>query len=109
MGGGDGTVVPIVQNNLKQVVRLCRQHHVRRMELFGSAAEDRFNLAKSDLDFLVEFEPATPVEHATRYFALLAALQDLFQRNIDLVEARAVRNPYFLSGIQTSRTLVYAA
>jgi predicted nucleotidyltransferase len=46
---------------------------------------------------------------ADRYFGLLAALEDLFARPIDLVMIPAIKNPYFLQGIKPSRTLLYAA
>ncbi len=88
---------------------LCRTYGVARLDLFGSAAGPGFDPARSDLDFLVRFAACTPLEHARRYFGLLAALQDLFGRSIDLVELDAVTNPYFLSAIQTARTTVYAA
>jgi len=48
-------------------------------------------------------------ELAKRYFGLLAALESLFTRHVDLVEPEAIRNPYFLQGIQPSRTLLHDA
>jgi predicted nucleotidyltransferase len=79
------------------------------LELFGSAANGRFDATASDLDFLVEFEPLSPADRADAYFGLLAALQDLFQRDIDLVEAEAINNPYFRQTVQAGRTVLYAA
>jgi uncharacterized protein len=88
---------------------LCRVHRVQRLEIFGSAADGTFDAERSDLDFLVVFEDATPVEHAERYLGLLAGLQDLFACDVDLVELKAIRNPHFRRGIESSRTLLYAA
>jgi len=88
------------------LIRLCVEYGVQRLELFGSATGDSFDPDRSDVDFLVVFEPTPPVEHADRYFGLLAALQDLFGRGVEL---GAIRNPYFMQGIQSSRTLIYAA
>ncbi len=82
---------------------------VRPLELFGSAAEGRFREDESDLDFLVEFHKMAPGQHADAYFGLLAALQDLFQRDIDLIEIRAIQNPYFRDSVEQNRTLLYAA
>ncbi len=86
---------------------LCRRYQVERLELFGSAAKTSPDAPPRDLDFLVRFKAGTPEEHARRYFGLLAELQDLFGRPIDLVEDQAVSNPFFLEAIQASRTLVY--
>ena len=86
---------------------LCRRFRVAH-ELFGSAAGDRFDPASSDLDFLVDYEEISPSDHA-EYFGLLFSLEDLFRRDIDLVELSAVRNPYFLQAISKDRVLLYAA
>jgi predicted nucleotidyltransferase len=98
-----------VEHNRHAVERLCVKHRVKRLELFGSAAAGTFNSASSDLDFLVEFQPLGPGEHADAYFGLLADLEDLFRRPVDLVMPRAIRNRYFLEGINRSREVLYAA
>jgi predicted nucleotidyltransferase len=97
----------ILQAKQDSVEQLCAHYHVARLELFGSAARGGFEPGRSDLDFLVRFQPCTPEEHAERYFGLLADFQDLFGCEIDLVEINAVRNPYFLEGIASSRTIIY--
>ncbi len=100
---------PLVEQSRDNLLALCSEHRVIRLEVFGSGSGEDFDETRSDLDFLVVFEPCTPQEHAKRYFALLAALQDLFDRDIDLVELSAVRNPYLLAGIEKTRTMVYGA
>ena len=98
-----------IEEKRDELLRLCAQYRVRRLELFGSALTDQFDPATSDLDFLVEFLPLQPGERADAYFGLLNALRELFQRNVDLVMAKAIRNRYFLESIHHSRTLLYAA
>jgi hypothetical protein len=36
-------------------------------------------------------------------------LERLFGRPVDLVMARAIRNPYFLESVNRTRTVLYAA
>jgi predicted nucleotidyltransferase len=103
------TAPAIIGEQIDTIARLCRHHRVSRLELFGSAASGRFSPADSDLDFLVEFLPLAPAERADAYFGLLADLQDLFGRDVDLVEAAAVTNPYFKQRVDAHRTLLYAA
>jgi predicted nucleotidyltransferase len=79
------------------------------LELFGSATQRGFDPMKSDLDFLVECLPLTEGEHARAFFGLLHDLQDLFHRKVDLVMTRAIRDPYFLRGVNETRKVVYAA
>jgi hypothetical protein len=88
---------------------LCRRFQVRRLELFGSAAAGAFDPQSSDLDFLVEFGELQANEHADAYFGLREELERLFGREVDLVVAGAVKNPYLREGINRSRALLYAA
>ena len=99
----------VIEAKRAELTELCRRFKVRRLEVFGSAAGEDFDPQRSDLDFLVEFEPLDPGEHADAYFGFLEALQDLFARNIDLVETEAIRNPHFLKGVNENRTPLYAA
>lgn len=99
----------MIEERRQDLAQLCERFGVRRLELFGSAATGRFDPASSDLDFLVDFEPAVPGVLADHYLGLLTALEDLFGATVDLVMIKAVKNPYFLQGIETSRTLLYAA
>ena len=104
-----GQMDRIIREHQEELNRLCAQYAVRRLEVFGSAATGRFDSSSSDLDFLVELEPGTPGELAEHYLGLLEDLEGLFARPIDLVMTKAVRNPYFLKQIESSRTLLYAA
>ncbi len=88
---------------------LCRQHRVRRLEVFGSAADGTFDPERSDMDFLVEFFPLEPGERYECYFGMWEGLKALFGRKVDLVEPRAMRNPYFIRRANESRRLVYDA
>jgi predicted nucleotidyltransferase len=99
----------ILNAQMDAVRQLCQRHRVRRLELFGSGTSDRFDAAVSDLDFIVEFEALSPADRADAYFGLLAALQDVFQRKIDLVESAAIDNPYFKQSVAKERTVLYAA
>jgi predicted nucleotidyltransferase len=88
---------------------LCHRYKVRRLELFGSAASGQTRPGTSDLDFLVEFEDLAPGTYADTYFGLLEALEQLFERSVDLVVASAIKNPYFRESIERTKTLLYAA
>ena len=100
---------PFIEAKQKELKSLCRRHHVRRLELFGSAASGNFEPTTSDLDFLVEFEELDPPAYADAYFGLQESLSALYQRPVDLVIPTAVRNPYFLLSIERNRALLYAA
>ena len=92
-----------------RVAELCRKYEVRVLKLFGSAARGDFRVDTSDLDFLVAFHWAGVVRPQNRYFGLLADLEDLFGRRIDLAMVGAHRNPYFMAEALKRRVRVYAA
>lgn len=103
-------MVTLIKNHQKELKNLCRQYNVQRLEIFGSAASgEGFDIKTSDIDFLVEFLPTNPREHSRAYFGLLEALQDMFARPIDLVEIKAVSNPYLMESINENRSSIYAA
>ena len=100
---------PSIESHRTELAGLCRRYHVKRLELFGSATRADFDPRTSDLDFLVDFGFCTPGEHYDRYFGLLEDLRGVFGRKVDLVEEKAVRNPFFLRRMNESRTPLYAA
>ena len=97
---------PAVESRKEALAKLCRLYHVQELRVFGSAAAGDFD-GESDFDFLVTFAPCRPGEHYERYFGLLEALEDLLGRGVDLVEASAISNPYFLRSVNQTRTRVY--
>lgn len=99
----------LVLHNLEKIGELCRKHGVKRLELFGSAARGDFDPARSDVDFMVEFEPGPVIGSADRYFGMLRELETLLGRRVDLVEVGCVRNPIIAAYIDKDRVPVYAA
>jgi uncharacterized protein len=76
--------------------------------LFGSGARADFDVAASDLDFLVEFDELPPARYADAYFALKEGLESLFGRPVDQVTPGALRNLHFRDRVYAQRKSVYA-
>ena len=93
----------------EEIAELCRKHHVRRLSVFGSAARDDFDSAKSDVDVLVDFEDIGPDIYFDNKTALLEALQHIFGRRVDLLTSKSIRNAYLLREVETTREVLYAA
>jgi len=89
------------------LTQLCLQNKVRSLYAFGSVLTNRFN-KDSDIDLIVDIDSANPLEYADYYFNLKFALQDLFNRPIDLLEDKAIRNDYLRREIDSSKQLIYA-
>jgi uncharacterized protein len=97
----------VLEKNKDKLADVCRRFRVRRLEVFGSAARDDFDPAKSDIDFIVSFADKTPGTYADRYFDFAAAIEKLLGRRIDLLTERSIRNPYFRREVQAARQIVY--
>ena len=95
--------IPALEEHIAELESLCMRYHVRTLDLFGSAATGAFDAETSDLDFLVEFEPAS----RNTYFPLLEELERLFGRRVDLVKESAIRNPYFRQSVEQTRIPIY--
>ena len=100
---------PAIAARQSDLVKLCREYHVQRLDLFGSGLSAAFDPELSDLDLLVEFEPLSAGDYATAFFGFKEALERLFGRSVDLVVASAIRNPYFLQSVEQGKALLYAA
>lgn len=86
---------------------LCTHYGVELLELFGSATRADFEPEKSDLDFLVLFSEDHSLGAFDRFFGLKEDLETLFQRSVDLIEIKAIKNPYFRQAIEKDKVLVY--
>jgi predicted nucleotidyltransferase len=99
----------LLDDHRQELSELCRKYRVRRLDVFGSSTRSDFDEQSSDVDLLVEFEDMPHADRADAYLGFLTAAEALLQRQVDLVEVGAVRNPYLRRGIEESKEFVYAA
>jgi hypothetical protein len=80
----------VVSTKSDALAELCRRFHVRRLEVFGSAARGiDFDPARSDADFLIEFEPHVKPT-ITTLLDVEEALEQTIGRPVDLVERQVI-------------------
>jgi hypothetical protein len=91
------------------IASLCRQYRVRKLRLFGSAATGAFVPATSDLDFVAEFSGTHSPDYPDRYLDFAEALEHVFNRHVDLLTERAIRNPYFRTEVERTAQVIYEA
>ncbi len=89
-----------------EIIQLCKTHKVKLLYAFGSVLTDRFN-EKSDFDLVVDFMNMVVEDYADNYFDFKFLLQDLVKRPIDLLEEKAIRNPYFRESLNKQRQIIY--
>jgi predicted nucleotidyltransferase len=56
---------------------------------------------------VVDFKIEDPLEYADNYFDLKFELEKILNRQIDLLESKAIRNPFLKENIDKTKVLVY--
>ena len=103
-------MIATIEEHLDEIIALCMEYGVVRLEIFGSAVTGEFDPEKSDFDFLVEYaDDYDWACHYERREELKESLGTLLGRKVDLIILRNVENPYVRHFIEQSRTLLYAA
>jgi predicted nucleotidyltransferase len=83
-----------------------QSHGVVSAFAFGSVLGDKMR-DDSDIDFLIKFNPSMDYEeYGNNYFKLMYSLQDLFNREVDLVAEETITNPYLLQSINSNKLQV---
>ena len=103
-------MIALIEDKRAGVVQVCRRHGVERIDLFGSAAGEGFDVGRSDLDFIVSFERTDPLDLFDCYFGLNEDLESLFGRGVYLVTEGTLRKDRrFAEDVQKRRIPLYAA
>ena len=96
----------LLENNISQIVALCRKHKVSKLFAFGSILTNRFS-DESDVDFWVSFNKSEVTDYFDNYFDFKYSLEDLLGRTVDLLEEQTVKNPYLKRNVDATKALIY--
>ncbi|MDE5794385.1 MAG: nucleotidyltransferase domain-containing protein [Muribaculaceae bacterium] len=98
----------LIELNIQRIFELCRLYKVKSLAVFGSILTDRFN-EQSDVDMLVDFEPIDHdrFDYVSNYFSFRDALERLFNRKVDLIEEKGLRNKYIIANVNRTKQMIY--
>ena len=96
----------LIETYNDQIRQLCENYKVKTLYSFGSVNTARFKKS-SDVDLIVDFETNDPIEYTENYFDLKFELERILNRSIDLLENKAIRNPFLRESIDKSKVLIY--
>jgi predicted nucleotidyltransferase len=94
-----------IQLPKKSIEEFCKRHHIRKLSLFGSALRADFT-PDSDLDILVEFDPAH-IPGLIRLAGMEIELTSLLGRKVDMRTGQDLSR-YFRDEILNSAQMQYA-
>ncbi len=96
----------IIEKNIDNLLKLCKKYKVSKLYVFGSSITKNFN-QKSDVDLLVTFNDVDLKHYADNYFDFKFSLEKVFNRKVDLIEEKAIKNPFFKKSIDKTKKIIY--
>ncbi len=95
----------VLEIDQRKLAELCRQHGIRRLAVFGSAARRELH-PDSDIDLLVEFIPGHNV--GLQFIAIQDELSNLVGREVDL-NTPGFLSPHFRDRVTAEAIPIYEA
>ena len=96
----------LIETNIQKIAALCKKYKVNKLFVFGSILTNRLN-DNSDVDLVVSFNKAEVSDYFDNYFDFKYALEELFGREVDLLEEQTIKNPYLKKNVDTTKALIY--
>lgn len=100
-------MIPLIEMNLQEIIKLCRTYGIRRLALFGSAAKGTWSADTSDLDFLIDLDYRPGV--GRRFMKFASSLERLLGTGIDIVTERSVTSEAFRDELDRTAVTIYEA
>ena len=98
---------PSFKVQLPLVTETLKKYKIKSAFAFGSVVTKHFN-AESDIDFLINFEDGLePLERGELWWQLHDALRQSLNREIDLLNESALKNPYFIKEVNKTKIAIY--
>lgn len=95
-----------LKDHIERIKPLCDTYHVKSLFAFGSVVSDKLKM-ESDIDLIVDIDSKDPLDYSDNYFALKFQLENIFKRPVDLLEDKAIKNPFLKKQIDTTKVLIY--
>jgi hypothetical protein len=96
----------LIEKNIKKIRDLCDKHKVYKLFVFGSVLTNKFS-SSSDIDMVVDFQGVDLYYYADNYYNLKDSLEKVLKRRVDLLEDKAIRNPFLRQSIDSTKHLIY--
>lgn len=97
----------IITSHQNEIAAICKSNGVKRLFAFGSVVNNKFNPETSDIDLYVEVDETDPIKKGNFILNLYEAFEKLFNRKVDLLTAKSLRNPILKEVIYETKVLIF--
>lgn len=97
----------IIKSHQNEIAAFCKNNGVKRLFAFGSVVSDKFNTETSDIDLYVEVGETDPIKKGNFMLNLCVAFKKLFNRKVDLLTTKSLRNPILKEAIDETKVLIF--
>ena len=102
-------MINLIESNIEKLNAIYLKHGVSELYAFGSAVSGDFH-ENSDIDLAVLFKDSlSPIEQGDAFFGLIDDLEMLFNKPVDLISYRALKNQIFIDELDKTKVSLYAA
>lgn len=95
-----------INKNIEQIKKLCDSNKVKSLFAFGSVIKNKLT-PESDIDFIVDIDDQDPLSYSDKYFDLKFNLEKIFDRKIDLLELKSLKNRFLKQEIDQTKLQIY--
>ena len=100
-------MIPNVFSDKGKINLIFKKHKIDKVYLFGSVLTNEYS-KDSDIDFLIKFQDnLNPLEKGELWWSLHDTLRLYFNREIDIVTEKSLKNPYFIKELNKTKQLIY--
>lgn len=100
-------LAPVITNNITRIKAICKEHKVKELYVFGSAARKDYQFY-SDIDLLVDFEKEEDNNEFTdNYFWFKEELIHALKKPIDLLFYKKALKTRIKESINKDKILLY--
>jgi hypothetical protein len=95
-----------INKHIDQIKELCDSNGVKSLFAFGSVLKNSLR-PDSDIDLVVDIDDQDPLSYSDKYFDLKFNLEKIFDRKIDLLELKAIKNRFLKKEIDRTKLQIY--
>lgn len=100
-------MITLIDGHRDAIAKLCREHGIRRLAVFGSAAKSAWRASESDIDVLIDLDYGPGV--GRRFMRFAAALEQLLGHPVDIVTERSLDSQWFRQELEDTAVPIYDA